>query len=48
MINNAFMDWDESTYHKLISLKPNDLISAKVRKGKRNNCDRILKLKIME
>jgi hypothetical protein len=48
MINNSFVDWDENTYHKLISLQPNDLIYAKVKKRKRNNCDFILKLKIKE
>ncbi len=48
MINNTYVEWDEKTYHKLISLQPNDIIYAKVREEKRNNCDITLKIKIKE
>ena len=48
MINNTFVNWDEKTYHKLLNLQPNDIVYAKVRKGKRNNCDATLKIKIKE
>ena len=48
MINKEIVDWDETTYHKLISLKPEDIVYAKVIRRKKNQCEMILKIKIKE
>lgn len=48
MINKEIVKWDEKTYHKLISLKPEDIVYAKVIRGKKNQCEMTLKIKIKE
>lgn len=48
MINNTYVEWDENTYHKLISLKPDDIIYAEVIEGEKNKCNSTLKLKLKE
>ena len=48
IINKGIVEWNEKTYYKLIGLKPEDIVYAKVMGGKKDNCDMILKLKIKE
>lgn len=48
IINKEIVEWNEKTYYKLIGLKPEDIVYAKVMLGKKGNCDMILKLKIKE
>ena len=45
VINNRRAKWDKETYSKLTSLRPDDIVYAKVRK-KDNSCNTTLKLKI--
>ena len=46
IINNRRRKWDEKTYAELISLQPNDIVYAKVKKKKNEDCEATLKLKI--
>ena len=48
IINNTFVDWNENTFNKLTSLRTDEIIYARVKEGKRNKCDKTLKLKIKE
>ena len=48
MINNKNVDWDDETYRKFLTLKPDDIVYAKVRKAKKSNCKETLKIKIKE
>ncbi len=45
-INNNRVDWNDSIYYKLTSLKPESIVSAKIKRIKKNNCNSIIKLKI--
>ena len=45
-INNNRVDWSDSIYYKLTSLKPESILSAKIKRNKKNNCNSIIKLKI--
>ena len=46
MINKEFVDWNETTFYRLINLKPEDIIYAKVIRGKKDKCEMTLKIKI--
>ena len=48
IINKVIVDWNEETFYKLKSLKPEDIIYAKVLFGKKDKCDMTLKLKLKE
>ena len=45
-INNDRVDWNDSIYYKLTNLKPESIVSAKIKRVKKNNCNSIIKLKI--
>lgn len=47
-INKEEVEWDEETYYKLIGLKPEDIVKAKVKVNKKNTCERTLNLTIKE
>lgn len=47
-INNNRVDWCDSVYFKLTSLKTESILSAKIKRVKKNDCNSIIKLKIKE
>ena len=48
MINNSVVDWNEKTYRKLTGINPENIISAKIKKKKQNDCIPVLQLRIKE
>lgn len=45
-INNKTVSWDANTYNRLINLKPENILSVKVKQPKKHDCNSIIKLKI--
>lgn len=48
VINDLSVDWDEKTYQKLTSLKPDNLLSTKIKQSEEKDCITTLILKIKE
>jgi len=48
VINDISVDWDEKTYQKLTSIKPENILSAKIKKINKTDCNFTLILKIKE
>jgi hypothetical protein len=45
-INNKLVEWDDNIYNKLISLKPENILSVKIKRIKKDDCNSIINLKI--
>ena len=47
-INNKLVDLDDNIYNKLICLKPENILSVKIKRIKKDDCNSIIKLKIKQ
>ena len=48
VINDISVDWDKKTYHRLTSIEPDNILSAKIKQTKNPDCIPTLILKIKE